>query len=598
MPSSIVYKGEIFSAPSVVIDTQNERVAPSDLEKSIAIFGAFPQLQQNEVYTFDKSTGLTVEELYPQVSTIRNIDKLWKQPIKNFDGQAQKLSLINVAANTQASVNLKKKNDNTTNVAQLKARLWGLQGNSVQVRIEDPSTPTANGFPTDLSASGTKYYRIFVIAPGFNNGLAQKRVAGAGNQIKISCADLGVGSDRTCAITCENGVLSIAVQGQSAKTYTLSEYGSHDDLKAAVEADLNGPNSYSVTITVTGYSSVPSELDEFSSSVADGASLNCHAHTAALYKALELSATFPAQLSLTDNRYRLIQGSAVAISDALAFSQLAGGTESAVQNSDYYDAFNNESIKIKKFTTVAIQSNEAEVHGFLADFLNDREINQLETNGVAPAGDGTYTIDNVYDEYIVPNQSYRLSIVAQKIKYSDYKGISRTGDVWETAALIAFMQGALPIAEPITRKLPNIINTVEAWNRENDKHELARKSITAICLNENSDLQVIRGLSTWLRDNLLQNTEISARESIDASNRDIRAFLTGELGTKILSSTKDRLKLLTSERLKFHIDRGIIKDFKITNVTITGDTCFIDYNVAVVTPLNFIKITNTIVQNV
>lgn len=597
MPSSINLRGVTFHAPSVVVDTKNELVAPSALEKSLAIFGEFPQLEKGKCYTFDKSNGLTIEEMYPQIDKIRNYETIWKNPIKDYDGQAQKLSFINCAVTVQADVDVNIKGGGTVG-ASFKSRYWGRDGNRVQVRIETPDTPTSDAAGIGLSETGDAYYRILVKAPGFNNGRSISRKYGYSNQIKLTFTDLTAA--RTCAISCLSGVLSLSVQGQTTETFNLSEYLTNDDLKAAIEA-YGSVHNVRFDVEVRGWNAKPAELDEFASETLDSGEFKLfHAHAYALISGLSREVTLPIQLEYASDRYRLLTGAADDASLATkTFLTLSGGSQSAITNLDYQQVLTDPEILIKKFTTVTCEATNATVHGYIKNYVEARFNNQLETNAIVGAGDGTLSLDEVYSTYVLPNQSERLSVVAQSItSYVNWKQISVSGDVSTLAVFAMCMQGGLPIAEPLTRKRPNFENTLQGWQREFDKHSVVRKGILGFCLDEADQIACIRGITTHLRDNLTQDVEISARESIDASNRDIRAFLTAQLGTKILSSSKDVLRGLTGQRLKFHVDQGIIKAFKVTGVNIVDDTAFIEYDVAIVKPLNFIKITNTIRENI
>lgn len=599
MPSSINIRGNTFFAPSVVIDTKNELVAPSALEKSLAIFGEFFQLEKGVVYTFDKSSGLTIEEMFPQIDKIRNYEKIWKNPIKDYDGQAQKLSFINCAETTQASTTI------DTAVGALDgaifgARYWGRDGNRVQIRLETPSTPTSDAQGIGLSAIGEKFYRIYIKAPGFNEGRAIKRSYGYANQLKLTYTDLSGGA-RTCAISCLDGVLSLSVQGQTTETFNLDDYLTNDDLKLAIEA-YGSEHNVQFTVQVQGWDVQPKYLDEFASEVLDsGDNKLFHGHAYALISGLQGEVTLPIELDdYVSSRYRLLEGASDDAAGANpTFLTLSGGAQSDITNLDYQEVLSDSEIKIKKFTTIACESTSATVHGYIKNFVEDRDLNQLETNAYVPCGTGAEDYDEIWATYVLPNQSNRLTVIAQAItSYVNWRGVSIPGSVATAAFYAMCMQGALPIAEPITRKQPNFENTIQGWNREFDKHNLVRKGIFAFALDETDNIACIRSITTYLKDNLAQNVEISARESIDASNRDIRMFLTAELGSKILSSSKDKLKGLTGQRLRFQVDNGIIKGFKVTAVNIIDDTAFIEYDVQIVKSLNFIKITNTIRENV
>ena len=77
---------------------------------------------------------------------------------------------------------------------------------------------------------------------------------------------------------------------------------------------------------------------------------------------------------------------------------------------------------------------------------------------------------------------------------------------------------------------------------------------------------------------------------------DLQKFLLSQIGSKILLSSKNRLEALANQRLSQQRDLGFIKDFRNVKVTVVADTAQIEFDLAVVEPLNFIKITANVRQ--
>ena len=185
------------------------------------------------------------------------------------------------------------------------------------------------------------------------------------------------------------------------------------------------------------------------------------------------------------------------------------------------------------------------------------------------------------------------------ITYLDYQGNRRVeaGPEW-LAIVMMCLQGALPAAEPLTRKLPNILDTTESWIREDDVNEAIKRGIVCVGLGLSNDLRVERSITTWRSDNESFNTEVSCRESVNTCLRELRKFLDGELGGKILNTTVGRLLNLSENRLRQLREAGIIQDFANVAVRRVADTVFVDFDLAAVEPLNFIRITANLVREV
>jgi hypothetical protein len=92
------------------------------------------------------------------------------------------------------------------------------------------------------------------------------------------------------------------------------------------------------------------------------------------------------------------------------------------------------------------------------------------------------------------------------------------------------------------------------------------------------------------------NCEVSARESANYCVIDLQKFLLSQVGSKILASSKGKIESLTNSRLIAQRDLGFIKDFRNVKVTVVADTAQIEFDLAVVEPLNFIKITANVRQ--
>jgi hypothetical protein len=602
MPSFISLKGRQYYAPSVIVDVKNELVAPPPLGKSLAVFGDFPQLEKGKVYTFTQGGSATLEDLYPKVAKLRNIEKFWKQSL-SVDGQANALSFINVQPVTQAEDDRLGDDDangvdlSATTTATFKSRFWGRGGNNVSYNLSTPST-TPSGDSINLAANDEDlgYYRLTMFAPAVSSEPIV-REAGYPNILSITYTDDNA-ADQNATITIADGNFTIVTDDGLNETIILDELQNLDDLKTTIE---NIDQRFAVTIQ--NYSVFPRQLDEGVFEFDDDVAVNTpvtvafHAHARALEEMIANETSLPVEISYADDRYRLLEGD----TDDTIRSRLSGGTESASTSTDYSGIFADSAIISKDFTTCVIESTTPAVHLQFKNYLNESELSQKERNGWVPAAENL-SIDSINGTYVLPLNDKRLSVVGQSLTYIDFKGNRAEGTCFETALLLACMQGSVKAGQALSLTAPNqnslVVETQENWNRDADaaKHKLVRKGIVGLSLNNNNSLVVVRSITSYLKDNELFNCEVSVRESIDASVRDLRSFLTSELGRSITSATKDRLKLLTQQRLSIHREQAIILGFKNVEVVVSGDTAFINYDVALTDPQNFIKATANIVS--
>lgn len=586
MPSFQTLKGRQYFAPAVIVDVKNELVAPPPLGKSIAIFGDFPHLEAGKVYTFTQGGASTIEELYPNVPKLRRYNQFWRNPISGGDGQADAISFINCGSNTQASADHPNDDSSVTDAAEFKSRFWGTAGNTFAYRLETPDSTTTDPAGIRLEA-GESYYRIRAWAPGLGSDISYE--FGLPAQFKLSVED-AVGSG-TADVDLTAGILTIDPSDGSAATFTLADFDGTDSLVDAINNTVWGGDVV-ISAEAQAYDVHPSNYDEFDETIIDGASLELYAHGKALEDGLAAIPDAPISVTFKDGRYRLLGANG---GDAFAVSPLrttlSGGTQSAASASSYSSVFLGAEALGKDFTTCAVESTTASVHKSFQRYLSESALGQKERNGYVPAP-ANQTISAIYGQYVLPLNDARISVVGQEISYTDYKGSRIDGSTADCAVFMACLQGALAIAQPLTAVVANILDTSEAWTRTFDSDKLVRKGILAI----DDRLAIIRSVTSYMKDNESYNCEVSVRESADASARDLRSFLVSELGTKITSSSKGRIKQLTEERLRLHREQAIIFGFKNVKVNIVGDTAYVEYDVKLTESLNFIRVTANLVS--
>lgn len=587
MPTFQTFQGVTFFAPSNIMDVQNELVEPSALNKSLVVFGDFPELKKGAVYTSVRG-GELVEDAYPNIPDIRNLSKLWKQPLSGIDGFAERLSFVSCGTSTQAEYDIQTAADAAVQGATFKSRYYGLKGNLLRVRLETPDTVTGDPAGIGLSATGN-YYRVVASGSGADRA---SREFGLPNVLRVTYTD-DTAADVDATITISDG--TIRIQRDSVDvTHSLSDFSSLDELVEAIEAAA--PQFQCI---VLDYSAPATALDEGVFTFDDDAAANTpvvvslHAHVWALKTGIDaLSYAIPYELELQDGRYRHLAPTAGNADAApLTFEDRdTDATQSAATVADYRAVLTDGVILGKDFTSACVMNTSASVHKLLQDYLETSYSNQKERNGFIPTP-SDLSLDDVYLLYVKPRSSAQISVIAQDAIFSDYQNNRYVGDTTHMAFLAMAAHGALPLGGAATKKNLNILETDEAWNRDLDIHEVAKRNIWGVSLDDANQLSVIRSLTSYVKDNLPQNNEVSVRESIDASSRDIKKFLTTQLGQTITAATSDKIKGLTEDRLKLHRSQAIIRNYRNVQVSIVDDVAYISYDLMPSKSINFIRLT-------
>ena len=561
MPTSITYRGKRLFEPSVVVNVVNTLAAEPALgSKNLCVVGDFPVLKKNTPVAFNTG-AFELSEVYPMDATLLTLDKVWKSALATQEGVATSLTYVSANQSTPAEFQFESADAVDNNTMDLTSTYYGTTGNDIRVKLDDPASDAS------LSAAGP-YYKLTVRAPWQDQDA--EFVIDGGSRLQLTLAD-GDQLEITDA-----KALVYTPSGQASQTFVLTAYSRMDELVAVLPAVL-APIAISF--------SKPEELDVLDYTSVGANDIVLHAHTAELLRTINDFDSIPFEAVLSSG-YHLMD------ERALSGPDTAGANGGAITDAQYAAAF--AAVENKDITSITILSQTLAHHILLKGHIELALIAGRERNGFVGAPPNL-SIADLYSGYVLKMNDSRVSVSGQGITFTDHKGGRRVEGPEYLAFLMMCAQGALPPSEPLTRKGVNIFDTSENWDREKDANSLAQKSILGIKLGINNQLEVIRGLTSWRKDNLSVNTEISTKESIDTCVRDLRKFLNLQLGSRITRTTQDKVKALTKRRLSEMRDAAIIQDFKNIALRREADTIFIDFDVALIEPLNFIRITANIV---
>ena len=188
-----------------------------------------------------------------------------------------------------------------------------------------------------------------------------------------------------------------------------------------------------------------------------------------------------------------------------------------------------------------------------------------------------------------------IALVGQQVKLIDPLGNTVTREPIWLALMLACMQAGSPVATPLTRKRPDVVDVLGLWDGNKDASEAIQKGISSLSFGP-LGWRVERSVTTYLTDANPIYSEVSANESVNASVRDLRAGLDGFVGQANRSLTANRIKSIVESRLNRQVLDGVIKAFKDVVLEDLGDTLNVNYTVAAVEPINFIRITASVAR--
>jgi hypothetical protein len=173
------------------------------------------------------------------------------------------------------------------------------------------------------------------------------------------------------------------------------------------------------------------------------------------------------------------------------------------------------------------------------------------------------------------------------------QGVIQTLEPKYFALICAAMQAGTPVATPLTRKRPDVVDVLGAWIANRDVTDAIKAGVCALT-SDNLGWRIERSVTTWIKDDNPIYSEVSANESINTSVRDLRNALDIYIGDRNLNITSSRIQGIVSARLDQQVTDGIIKAYKNIVLENLGDTLKVNYTVAAVEPLNFISITASV----
>lgn len=206
------------------------------------------------------------------------------------------------------------------------------------------------------------------------------------------------------------------------------------------------------------------------------------------------------------------------------------------------------------------------------------------------------TLANVRANFVNKMNDRNIAIVAQDIKVTRPDGRTAQLGPQYLALMLAAMQAGTPVGTPLTRKRPGVTDVVTTnWHPNRDAATAIQYGIVNLSY-DSQGWRVERSVTSYLTDDNPIYSEVSANESANASVRSLRADLDRRIGERVLASSRAAIEALVKQNLEQQVRDTVIRAFKDISVQDLGDTFRVNYTMAAIEPLNFIRVAATVVR--
>lgn len=654
MPSTLNLNGLKIYRPAVYAEVDASALGGQNPSTgNLALVGSFPTFEQNEPLTFTSASALV--EYDASDRELAHIGKVAFSPSldERVPAGVASLTLLNVTPNTQAQLVCVDANGDDALV--FKSSVWGSKGNRTQVSLANVGVSVPAPLNVTVSRDGvveeyegiesgnvaSVYYdgslfSAVTLEASRDTGVlyswSQSQAMSAGSASldvsdMVSNATLSVSLSST-AHTASVVVTIVGLDLAGAALTQVKTFSAGVNTAQTTSA-FSSISSISATTTHTAYTGSVQVSGSLNLAPADYSSLR--ELVSALDNLPHVVASYLAGKEYEADDFDLLASSniegesylvilrcdAAEILSALAGSRLvsveratggvasveqqteggsltslmSGGASSATTLSHWTAAL--ALIESSDLQILVPWSDDVSVFGAVKAHLRLAALAGRERNAwLGAQGSQSLTALHAITKSL---NDRNLALVGQQIKHIDPQGVTRTLEPKWLALMLASMQAGTPVATPLTRKEPNIVDSLQLWDANRDAGEAISKGV---CVLSRGPLgwRVERSVTTWLRDDNPIYSEVSANESINASVRDLRGALDPFIGVGNVGLTAARLTGIVTARLNRQVLDGVIKAFKDVVLEDLGDTVRVNYTVAAVEPLNFIRITASVAR--
>lgn len=655
MPSSLNLNGLKVYRPAVYAEIDASALGGQEASTgNVCLVGSFPSFEQNEALTFTSAQSLVRYDHSDR--ELAHIGKVAFAPSldERIPAGANTLTMLNVASTTQAELVVQ--DSQNTDALVLKSKVWGTKGNRTQVTITNGNTDQVNitvlrdgvsevfeniesddvatiGYAgTLLDVSSLSGDRV----EGIKYSWEQNSEFDASGNVSFDLSDTVIAGALTLSLDDPNGYsadISLTITGEDATGASLVltnysfEQGNYSEITTSqvfsriltitaattaqptAELVISGSKTLN-PVDFNSLSEMVEALDQYPNVVAAysaGKSYDADAFDA--FSDLDistgngsavircdlaeiLSALSSSNLISAERAASGIRSVAQSSSGSLT-AMLSGGSSSSASLSNWTTALTN--IESSDIQIIVPWSGNEDVHGEIKKHLRKAALAGRERNAWLGADAGE-TLTQLNTRAKSSNMNDRnMALVGQSVKLIDPLGKTVTREPMWLALMLACMQAGSAVGTPLTRKYPDVADVIGQWDGNKDASEAIQNGVCSLSFGP-FGWRVERSVTTWLRDDNPIYSEVSANESINASVRDLRSALDVYVGNANRSMTANRIKSIVEARLNRQVLDGVIKAFKDVVLEDLGDTLNVNYTVAAVEPINFIRITASVAR--
>lgn len=276
---------------------------------------------------------------------------------------------------------------------------------------------------------------------------------------------------------------------------------------------------------------------------------------------------------------------------------LQGGVEGTTTITEWQAAF--DLLRKRRVNIIVPLTEDPAVHSLLRAHLNYRAgEGQSEANGyvglgtAAGAGD---TLSTIRTEIQAINNRNVSSVSEEVQRFDPLTGEATWYPPYILAAIAAGMQAGSPIGEPLTRKVINALDVRNdsSWARETDADILIDSGLMMTEKVDGIGIRWVRSVTTFLQNNNLVFTEMSANESANTSVFNLRRAVDQKIGDRALAASVSIIKGIIVDELQRQVTDEVIAAFRPETLTVeqVGDVFPVSVEIAPVVPINFIPVT-------
>lgn len=185
----------------------------------------------------------------------------------------------------------------------------------------------------------------------------------------------------------------------------------------------------------------------------------------------------------------------------------------------------------------------------------------------------------------------KIRAAAESASWYNSDGVLTTFAPWFVSGLAAAMQAAVPVAEPLTKKIVSVeaVYRDASWNPSTHADELVRAGLW-FTQPTSRGFEVVRNVTTWIGSTNIALNEGSVQHVANLLARDGYSVLTPFIGRPNSDAMTAIITGQVSTRALRWRDLGWITAFQLPTVTRVDDRQVVSISVSVTQPLNFIEV--------